>query len=93
MAHFLGSFLISWGSKKQNLVALSEVEYVVAVLCYSQLMWIKKQLDDFRILSDCVPLFRDNKSTRNMAKNIVQSKKTNILTSCITFSEIIWRMD
>nr|XP_016509270.1 PREDICTED: uncharacterized protein LOC107826758 [Nicotiana tabacum] len=35
MAHFLGSCLISWGTRKQNLVALStaEAEYVAAVSC------------------------------------------------------------
>ncbi|XP_070022874.1 secreted RxLR effector protein 161-like [Nicotiana sylvestris] len=34
MAHFLGSCLISWGTRKQNLVALStaEAEYVAATL-------------------------------------------------------------
>ncbi|XP_070022087.1 secreted RxLR effector protein 161-like [Nicotiana sylvestris] len=43
MAHFLGSCLISWGTRKQNSVALStaEVEYVVAASCCAQLIWIK----------------------------------------------------
>ena len=39
MAHFLGSSLISWGTKKKNYVALStaEAEYVAATACCSQL--------------------------------------------------------
>ncbi|XP_049379801.1 secreted RxLR effector protein 161-like [Solanum stenotomum] len=43
MAHFLGSALISWGTKKQNSVALStaEAEYVAAASCCAQLLWIK----------------------------------------------------
>ena len=43
MIHFLGSSLISWGTKKQNSVALSivEAEYVAVVACCSQLLWIK----------------------------------------------------
>ncbi|XP_070024932.1 secreted RxLR effector protein 161-like [Nicotiana sylvestris] len=40
MAHFLGSCLISWGTRKQNLVALSiaEAEYIAATSCYAQLL-------------------------------------------------------
>ncbi|XP_070005481.1 secreted RxLR effector protein 161-like [Nicotiana sylvestris] len=40
MAHFLGSCLLSWATKKQNSVALStaEAEYVVAASCCAQLM-------------------------------------------------------
>jgi len=40
MAHFLGSSLISWGTKKQNSVALStaEADYVAAASCRSQLL-------------------------------------------------------
>ncbi|XP_069155732.1 secreted RxLR effector protein 161-like [Solanum lycopersicum] len=43
LAHFLGSSLISRGTKKQNSVALSivEDEYVAVVACCSQLLWIK----------------------------------------------------
>ena len=46
MAHFLGSSLISWGTKKQNFVALSTAkpEYVAAAACCSQLLWIKQHL-------------------------------------------------
>jgi len=35
MAYFLGSFLVSWATKKQHYVAMStaEVEYVAAVSC------------------------------------------------------------
>ncbi|XP_075109224.1 secreted RxLR effector protein 161-like [Nicotiana tabacum] len=40
MAHFLGSCIISWGTRKQNLVALStaEAEYVAAASCCAQLL-------------------------------------------------------
>ncbi|XP_075074657.1 secreted RxLR effector protein 161-like [Nicotiana tabacum] len=42
VAHFLGSCLILWGTRKQNSVPLStvEVEYVVAASCCAQLLWI-----------------------------------------------------
>ncbi|XP_075074443.1 secreted RxLR effector protein 161-like [Nicotiana tabacum] len=51
MAHFLGSCLISWVTRKQNSVALSiaEVEYVPAASCCAQLLWIKQQLEDFGV--------------------------------------------
>jgi len=44
MANFFGSCLISWGSKKQNSVALStaEAEYVATASCCAQLLWIKQ---------------------------------------------------
>ncbi|XP_070050607.1 secreted RxLR effector protein 161-like [Nicotiana tomentosiformis] len=44
MAHFLGSCLISWGTRKQNSVALStaEAEYVAAASCCAQSLWIKQ---------------------------------------------------
>ncbi|XP_070022832.1 secreted RxLR effector protein 161-like [Nicotiana sylvestris] len=78
MAHFLGSCLISWGARKQNSMALStaEAEYVAAVSCCAQLLWIKQQLEDFGVLTKSVPLLCDNSSALNMAKNPVQHKRT-----------------
>ncbi|XP_047259317.1 secreted RxLR effector protein 161-like, partial [Capsicum annuum] len=51
MAHFLGSCLITWSTKKQNSVALSttEAEYFAAGSYSAQLLWIKQQLMDFGI--------------------------------------------
>ncbi|XP_075083304.1 secreted RxLR effector protein 161-like [Nicotiana tabacum] len=44
MAHFLGSCLISWGTRKQNSAALStaEAEYVAPASCCARLLWIKQ---------------------------------------------------
>ncbi|XP_070048962.1 secreted RxLR effector protein 161-like [Nicotiana tomentosiformis] len=52
MAHFLGSCLISWGTRKQNSVVLStaEAEYVEVASCCAQLLWIKQQLEDFETM-------------------------------------------
>ncbi|XP_070003118.1 secreted RxLR effector protein 161-like [Nicotiana sylvestris] len=78
MAHFLGSCLVSWATKKQNSVALSiaEAEYVDAALCCAQLLWIKQQLMDFEIDICCTPIFCDNTSAISMTKNPVHHKKT-----------------
>ncbi|XP_070013459.1 secreted RxLR effector protein 161-like [Nicotiana sylvestris] len=78
MAHFLRSCVISWGTRKQNSVALSiaEAEYVAATSYCAQLLWIKQQLEDFGVLTESVPLLCDNTSTLNMAKNPVQHKRT-----------------
>ena len=78
MAHFLGSCIISWGSKKQNSVALStaEAEYVAAALCCAQVLWIKQQLSDFGLKIEQVPIFCDNTSAINIVKNLVQHKRT-----------------
>lgn len=78
MTHFLGSLLISLGTKKQNSVALliAEVKYVDDMSCFSQLIWIKKQLEDFRVHIDTIPLMYENTSVVNMEKNLVQYKRT-----------------
>lgn len=77
MTHFLGPCLVSWAIKKYNLVALStaEAEYVAATSCCAQLMWIKQQLEDYDILCGCIPIYFDNTSTINIAKNPIQHKR------------------
>ncbi|XP_075110107.1 secreted RxLR effector protein 161-like [Nicotiana tabacum] len=78
MAHFLGPFLVSLATKKQNSVALStvEAEYVAATSCCGQLLWIKQQLVDFVIEVGCIPIFCDNTSAISMVKNHVHHKRT-----------------
>ncbi|CAM8947603.1 unnamed protein product [Rhodiola kirilowii] len=78
MAQFLGSCLVSWGSKKQNSVALStaEAEYIAAAACCAQILWLRNQLSDFNLHFDQVPIFCDNTSAISIAKNPVQHGKS-----------------
>ncbi|CAM8951340.1 unnamed protein product [Rhodiola kirilowii] len=78
MAQFLGSYLVSWGSKKQNSVELSiaEAEYIAAAACCDQILWLKNQLSDFNLHFDLVPIFCDNTSAISIAKNPVQHGKS-----------------
>jgi len=78
MTHFLGPCLVSWATKKQHSVAMStaEAEYVAAVSCCAQLLWIRQQLKDFCVDTGCVPIFCDNTSAINISKNPCQHKRT-----------------
>ncbi|GJW39412.1 hypothetical protein Tco_0065257 [Tanacetum coccineum] len=70
--------LVCWSEKKQNSLAMSsaEVEYVVAVRCYAQVLWIKSQLADYDILYDKVPIFCDNTSVIAISNNPVLHSRT-----------------
>ena len=78
ISHFLGPCLISWGTKKQNSIALStaEAKYVAAALCGAQILWIQHQLRDFGVNIGCVPIMCDNTSAINISKNPVQHSRT-----------------
>jgi hypothetical protein len=71
--HFLGRSLVSWSSKKQNVVALStaEAEYIAAGSCCTQILYLKQSLVDYNIKLGSVPLLCDNKSVVKIAKNPV----------------------
>jgi hypothetical protein len=75
---FLGWSLVSWSSKKKNLVALStvEAEYVAVVACFAQLLWMKQMLSDYSYEFRKIPLLCDNESAIKLANNLVQHSKT-----------------
>jgi hypothetical protein len=75
---FLGRSLMSWGSKKQNFVALStaEAEYIAADHCFAQLLWMRQTLWDYGYKLSKVPLLCDNESAIRMADNPVEHSRT-----------------
>ena len=72
---------MSWMSKKQNSVSLSiaEAEYIVAVSCYAQLLWMKKLLHDYGITQDTMCVFYDNTNAINLSQNLVQHLKSKYI--------------
>jgi len=76
----LGSGGVSWSSKKQPIVALSttEAEYRGAAIAVCEVMWLKKLLDDVRLLhSDMrVVILCDNMSSIQLASNLVYHART-----------------
>jgi hypothetical protein len=75
---FLGRSLVSWASKKQNLLALSiaEAEYIVASHCCAQLLWMRQTLRDYGYKLSKVPLLCDNESVICMADNPIEHSRT-----------------
>ncbi|XP_065630203.1 uncharacterized mitochondrial protein AtMg00810-like [Quercus suber] len=75
---YVGANLVAWISKSQNYVSLSttEVEYIAAGSCCSQLLWMKKLLGDYEISQDTMVVYCDNSSAINVSKNPVQHSKT-----------------
>jgi hypothetical protein len=75
---FLGRSLVSWASKKQNLVALStaEAEYITAGHCCAQLLWMRQTLRDYGYKLSKVPLLCDNESAICMVDNPVEHSRT-----------------
>ena len=74
--------LVSWFSKKQNNRSLStiEAEYIVAVSSCSQLIWMKRMMQDYGVTKDAatsiMTLYYDNLNAINITKNPVQHSRT-----------------
>jgi hypothetical protein len=75
---FLEISLVSWASKKQNLIAMStaETEYIVAGYCCAQLLYMRQTLRDYDCKLSKVPLLCDNESANRMIDNSVEHSCT-----------------
>ena len=64
--------------QEKNFVSLStaEAEYIAAGSYCTQLLWMKKLLDDYGIPQDTMCAFCDNTSAINLSKNPVQYSKS-----------------
>ena len=72
---FLGGNLVTWRSKKQNVVARSSIEAEFRAMAQGicELLWLKIILEDLKIKWDGpMKLFCDNKSAISIAHNPVQ---------------------
>jgi hypothetical protein len=72
---FVGENLVSWRSKNQPVVSRSttEAEYRAMSVCFSELLWLKDLLLELKLLRrGPLNLWCDNKSTINIANNLVQ---------------------
>nr|GFA80160.1 hypothetical protein [Tanacetum cinerariifolium] len=88
---FVGCWLTSWFSKKQNALAISttEAKYISARMACQQALWMKQALIDYDIRLD-VLIMCDNKGAIDLSKNPVQHSRTKYVT---TFFVIMSRKD
>ncbi|KAL8093728.1 hypothetical protein AgCh_035564 [Apium graveolens] len=69
---FLGDSLISWKSKKQDVVSRSssEAEYRVMASIICEIVWLRRLLADLGVsLPSSTPLYCDNKSSIHITRN------------------------
>lgn len=73
---FLDGKLVSWQSKMQTYMSLSTVkaEYIVAVSCTSQVIWIQSQLRDYGLSMKKIRLYCE--SAIRICHNLVKHSKT-----------------
>lgn len=76
---FVGGNIVSWRSKKQEVVARStaEAEYRVMAISLSEMIWMKNLLGELKLLrNNTMVLNCDNISAMNIANNPVQHDRT-----------------
>jgi hypothetical protein len=76
---FLGGNLVSWRSKKQQVVSKStaEAEYRAMSQGLSEMLWVRNLLSELKVLKNsCINVWCDNVSAINLAYNPVQHDRT-----------------
>jgi len=76
---FVGGNLVTWKSKKQNVVARSsaEAEYRAMASTASELTWIKQVLTDLNVkANEPMQMFCDNQAARHIAANPIFHERT-----------------
>nr|GEW84845.1 hypothetical protein [Tanacetum cinerariifolium] len=75
---FLGDKLVSWMSKKHNCTAMSsaEAKYMTSSARCTQVMWMRKQLQDYCFNYNKTPLYYDSQSAIPILCNPVQHSHT-----------------
>ena len=77
---FLEGNLITWRSKKQNVVARSSIKAMFRAMALGvcELLWLKIILEDLKIAwKGLMKLYCDNKSAIDITHNLVQHDRTN----------------
>jgi hypothetical protein len=78
-ACYFADCLISWSSRRQNIVAKSscEAEYIAAGDAVGEALWLQQLLSELRIeIEGQVTIFIDNKSAMALAENPIDHKRT-----------------
>ncbi|GJZ25715.1 hypothetical protein Tco_0569968 [Tanacetum coccineum] len=70
--------LVCWSAKKHQFVAMSsaEAEYVAAIRCCANILWMKSQLTYYDIIYEKVPIFCDNTNAIAISNNPVIHSRT-----------------